>query len=199
MVASHVNLFGTKPSTKCLSLLDRGDHPALDDTEFLDAKEMQQYQSMISALQWAVSIGHLNIPTTVMTLSSFCTMPCHGHMDHAKCMYGYRAKMKDAVICVCTSEPDYSALPEQEFDWERSVYGNVSEIIPLDAPTLLGKHVTLTHYYDANLYHDMLTGHSVTGILHLFNKTPIEWFSKNQVTNETTHLWFRVHHRLYVY
>jgi hypothetical protein len=65
------------------------------------------------------------------------------------------------------------------------VYGNVSEMLPPDAPEPLGKFVTLTHYFDANLYHDVLTGRSVTGILHLFNKTPIEWYSKKQATVET--------------
>jgi hypothetical protein len=92
--------------------------------------------------------------------------------------------MKEAIIRVRTGEPDYSDLPEQDYDWAQSVYGDVSEIIPDDAPTPLGNYVTLTHYYDANLYHDMLTGCSVTGILHLFNKTPIEWYSKKQATVE---------------
>jgi hypothetical protein len=46
--------------------------------------------------------------------------------------------------------------------------------------------VTLTHYVDANLCHDLIsTGRSVTGILHLVNKTPIDWYSKKQVTVET--------------
>jgi hypothetical protein len=51
---------------------------------------------------------------------------------------------------------------------------------------LLGKHVTLTHYFNANLYHDMMTGHYVIGILHLFNKTRIEWYLKKQAMVETT-------------
>jgi len=33
--------------------------------------------------------------------------------------------------------------------------------------------------------HDIATGRSVTGILHLVNKTPIEWYSKKQATVET--------------
>lgn len=48
-----------------------------------------------------------------------------------------------------------------------------------------GRPVTLTHYVDANLYHDCLTGRSVTGILHFINATPIDWFSKRQSTVET--------------
>jgi len=42
----------------------------------------------------------------------------------------------------------------------------------------------LSHYVDANLYHDMLTSRSVTGILHYLNKTPINWHSKKQATIE---------------
>ena len=33
--------------------------------------------------------------------------------------------------------------------------------------------------------HDILSGKSVTGILHLINQTPIDWFSKKQATVET--------------
>ena len=33
--------------------------------------------------------------------------------------------------------------------------------------------------------HDMLTGRSVTGILHFVNQTPFEWYAKKQSTVET--------------
>ena len=62
------------------------------------------------------------------------------------------------MICFRVQEPDHSSLPDQEFDWAYTVYGNVSEIIPDDVPMPLGNWVTLTHYVDANLYHDMLNG-----------------------------------------
>jgi len=52
-------------------------------------------------------------------------------------------------------------------------------------PTPLGKSVTLTHYVDANLYRDLITGRLVTGILHLVNKMPIDWYSKKQATVKT--------------
>jgi hypothetical protein len=38
--------------------------------------------------------------------------------------------MKDAIIRIRTDEPDLSALPIPSYDWEKSVYGNVTEIIP---------------------------------------------------------------------
>ena len=81
------------------------------------------------------------------------------------------------------SEPDYSDLPDKEFDWSKSIYGAIEEILP-DAPEPLDNWVTLTHYVDANLMHDMVTGRSMTGILHLLNKTPVDWFSKKQSTVE---------------
>ena len=33
--------------------------------------------------------------------------------------------------------------------------------------------------------HDVMTGKSLTGILHFVNKTPIDWYSKKQATVET--------------
>jgi hypothetical protein len=50
----------------------------------------------------------------------------------------------------------------------------------------VGKYVTLSHYVDANLMHDITSGKSVTGILHLVNKTAIDWYSKKQATVETS-------------
>jgi hypothetical protein len=185
MISTYVTLFGTKPPTKYSSPLEKGDHPETDDSEFLDATGTQQYQSLIGALQWSVSIGRFDITTAVMTMSSFRAMPRIGHMTRVKRLYGYLAKMKDGAIRIRTGEPDYSALPDQAFEWERSVYGDVSEMLPSDAPKPLGKYVTLTHYYDANLFHDIVTGRSVTGILHLINKTPLDWYSKKQATVET--------------
>ena len=43
----------------------------------------------------------------------------------------------------------------------------------------------LVHYVDANLFHDALTGRSVTACLHFINATPIDWYSKKQATVET--------------
>ena len=185
MIDTYVQLFGTKPSMKVLSPLEKGDHPEIDESDFLDDVETQKYQSLIGAMQWAISIGRLDIAMAVMTLSSFRVQPRQGHMDRVKRIYGYLAKMKEAEICVRTQEPDYSEIEIKEYDWTTSVYGDVKELIPKDAREPLGRHVTTTHYVDANLYHCMLTGRSVTGILHFLNKTPTDWFSKKQATVET--------------
>ena len=66
-----------------------------------------------------------------------------------------------------------------------TVYEGAKEQLPHDAPPPLGKPVVTVSYKDANLMHDMLTGKSVTGILHFVNQTPFEWYAKKQSTVET--------------
>ena len=185
MMSGYEKIFGEPPIQKYASPLEKGDHPELDDSELLDAQGTVLYQSMIGALQWAVTIGRFDINTPVMTLSAFRAAPRRGHLEHAKRIYGYLAKMRHAAIRVRTDEPDYSDIPDFQYDWSRSVYGELKEITPTDAPEPLGNFVTLTHYVDANLMHDVTTGKSVTGILHLINKTPLDWYSKKQPTVET--------------
>ena len=52
-------------------------------------------------------------------------------------------------------------------------------------PDLKGNPIIMTTYVDANLLHDYVTGRSCTGIIHLYNKTVIDWFSKLQNNVET--------------
>jgi hypothetical protein len=92
--------------------------------------------------------------------------------------------MRHLAICVRTNEPDYSDLPEIEHYWSKSVYGRISELSRQDAPEPLGKMVTLTHYVDSNVIHETIRGISVTGILHMINKTPLDWYSKKLPTVE---------------
>lgn len=93
--------------------------------------------------------------------------------------------MKHTVIRFRTGIPDYSDLHCKKHNWETSVYRDIKELKPVNAPEPLGAPVIMIHYVDANLYHDMLTRRSVTTILHFMNQTPIDWFSKKQATCET--------------
>jgi hypothetical protein len=93
--------------------------------------------------------------------------------------------MKSGAIRVYIDQPTYAELTDRSNKWARSIYGNIEELVPHNAPTALGEAVALTTYVDANLYQGMITGCSVTGILHLVNQTPFEWFSKRQATVKT--------------
>ena len=72
-----------------------------------------------------------------------------------------------------TEEPDYLDLLDKEYDWSRSVYGNVHEQPAEGRPPPKGKRVITMTYVDVNLYHDLLTGKAVTGVLHFINPSSI--------------------------
>ena len=184
MMSNYERIFGKKPR-QYSSPLEEGDHPELDDSEYLDLDDIKIYQSLIGALQWVIQIGRLDVATAVMTMSRFRAMPRVGHLERVKRIHGYISKMRFAVIRIRTDEPDLSDIPEKHYDWEHTAYGGAKETIPDDCPKPLGKRVQTLSYVDANLYHDMLSGKSVTGIIHLLNKTVIDWFSKLQSTVET--------------
>jgi hypothetical protein len=185
IIDSFEKLYGQKPK-EFTSPLEKGDHPEVDDSPELDEDGVKRYQSMIGALQWVVSLGRFDIMSAVMTMSRFRAIPRVGHLDRVKRIYGYLKRFKTGTIRFRTGEPDYDGLKETvNHDWMYSVYGNVEELIPKDAPEAMGKAVTTTTYVDANLYHCLVSGRSATGILHLLNGTPIDWYSKRQATVET--------------
>ena len=185
LLDSYERMFGSKPKPY-KSPLEKGDHPEIDTSEELGYADITKYQSLIGQLQWTISWGRMDITTAVMTMSGFRANPRRGHLDRVRRICGYLGKLRDSAIRIRTEEPDYSALPEKTYDWATSVYAGAEEEFPKDAPEPLGKPVVLTTYFDANLYHNLVTGVSVTGVLEYANKTPMDWFSKKQNTVETS-------------
>ena len=185
LIESYQVMFGCKPKQLYTSPLEKNDHPELDTSEELEIDDIKKYQALIGAIQWAVSIGRLDVATAVMTLSKFRSAPRKGHLDRVRRIVGYLAKMKHATIRFRVGRPDMSAFKREEYGWERSVYGNVEEVIPSDAPPPKGNLIEMISFVDANLMHDVTTGRSVTGIIHMLNRTPIDYYSKKQTTIET--------------
>jgi hypothetical protein len=71
--------------------------------------------------------------------------------------------------------PNHEAIATPiQYDWSSSIYGNVKEELPPDMPTPRGKLTRTSTYQDANLYHDLVTGRAMSGIVHLVNQTPIK-------------------------
>ena len=101
-------------------------------------------------------------------------------------MYGYLYKMQYGYNRVRTKQPDYSDVPRLNYEWSHSVYYNATEEKPKDAPTPKGNAVTHTAlYFDANLYHNVITGKALTGIVHFLNQTMIDCYSRKQATVES--------------
>ena len=105
-----------------------------------------------------------------------------------KRLYGYLAKTKHFAIRYRTKKSDYSHLPKQEYEWTRTVYGNVKEQIPKDIPRPLGKRVITSTFLDATLHHDIVTGKSLTAVLYLLQQTGFQrdkllWRLQHMVLN----------------
>jgi hypothetical protein len=184
MLSWYETKYGGKPKKRSTPL-EPNDHPELDTSIEVDENEIKDVQSMIGQFQWLTALGRFDILSGVVTLSRYRTNPRRGHVDRCRGIYGYLADFPHGGIRFRTEEPDFTNLPNQEFDWCRSVYGEVKECLPKDAPLPRGRYVVISTYKDANLYHDHVTGRALTAILHFLNATPIDWYCKRQATVET--------------
>lgn len=177
-------LMGFKPPKGVRIPKDPRDHPELDESDFLDEKGQKIYMSLMGMLQWAVTLGRVDIHETVMTMSRFRAQPRKGHLERLTKVFGYLNYYKSCSIKFRTDLPDYSNFKHETFDWQY-IYGDVKEELPSDMPEPKGKEVIISVFHDANLYHCRVTGGAVTGILVMLNKTPVHWVSKRQSTVET--------------
>eukprot|EP00957_Ditylum_brightwellii_P053256 4038058-Ditylum_brightwellii.AAC.1 len=187
MADNYKQLFGEEPKThgkRPVTPLTKGDQPELDNTEPCTPDETAKFQSLIGALQWTISLCRFDIGNAVMTLSRYRVAPLIGHLDRAKQITRYLCKYPQGAIRFRTGIPNYEAIygEQPEFhDWMYSIYGTPQEDVPEGMfPPPKGKLVRTSTFVDANLMHDLTTGRSCTGILHLINQTPFDWFTKRQ-------------------
>ena len=157
----------------------------MDTSDILEGQQVNHYLTMVGQLQWLITLERLDIQAQVITMSRFQAQPREGDLVMLERIYAYVIKTKDYATRFRTTQPDYSYLPDQNFDWAQTVYGHVQEIIQDDIPDPLGKPVRTTATVDANLNHCLATGRSVTGSLHFVNHTPIDSYLKRQATAET--------------
>ena len=178
-------MFGELPK-EWSAPLDKNDHPEIDDSHLLDEANIKKYQSLIGALNWAITIGHFDFLPAVIALSTFHTAPRAGHLEQVKHICGYLRKHLDAAIHFRTNIPDHESVYKcPEVSWLHSVYGNVQKELDPDMLVLKVKYVRITTNLDANLMHCLVTARSLTGILHFLNQTSIESYPKKQNTVET--------------
>ena len=121
----------------------------------------------------------------MMTMYRFREQPRIGHLETIKKIIGYLADFSHGSLRFRLHKPDYSNLPQREYDCQMTDYAGTKQEIPHDIPEPKGKHVTTTTYVDANLHHDQVTGRAVTAYLHLVNETPSHLYTKRQATVET--------------
>ena len=116
----------------------KGEHPELDDSEFV-SEEKGKYMSMVGTAQRLVTLERFDIAITISTLSLYGVAPQKGHLECMKRLYGYVKHYHHAPVYICTDIPDYSDMVHESHEWLHSVYGNIEEELPLDMPIPLGK------------------------------------------------------------
>jgi hypothetical protein len=85
-------------------------------------------------------------------------------------------------------DPTYPAVDMGTFiktDW-KSMYGDVKEMTPSDAPIPREKEVDLRLFVDSDHAGEQFTRLSRTGFVIYLNMAPIVWFSKRQPTVESS-------------
>ena len=71
MLSTYEHIFPGETLKKQSSPILKGDHPELDDLEFISEEEKAKYMSMISTAQWLVTLGRFVIAVAMSTLSSY--------------------------------------------------------------------------------------------------------------------------------
>ena len=97
MLSHYERMFGSLPK-KCSCPIQKDDNPELDTSPELDEDGKRQYQSVIGALQWCITLGRFDIAISGMALSSFRVAPHQGHLECAKPVYRYLRKHPEGVI-----------------------------------------------------------------------------------------------------
>ena len=85
-------------------------------------------------LQWAVTIGRMDIMHATMVMSRFRAAPRKGHLERVKRIFGCLRHYDIAAIHFNISEPDYSGYKIPTYDWSYT-YQHAKEDVPTDAPT----------------------------------------------------------------
>jgi len=72
-----------------------------------------------------------------------------------------------------------------DYDWKR-FYGDISEVVPPDAPPPRGKEVDIRMFVDSDHAGDQVNRRSRTGFFVFTNSALVSWLSKRQPTVETS-------------
>lgn len=159
--------------------------PEQDISPELSPEKANYYQSQIGILHWIVELGRVDMITEVSMLASHMALPREGHLDAVFHVFAHLKNRHNARLVLDPTYPEIDTSIYQYHDWE-STYGKLTEPIPSDMPTPLGKEVDLRLKVDADFAGDKVTRRSRTGYFIFMNSALIAWLSKRQATIETS-------------
>jgi hypothetical protein len=132
-----------------------------------------------------VELGCIDIITEVSMVSTYLYLPHEGHLEAIFHVFAYLGLHHNARVVFDTTYPAVDMGTFIKTDW-KSMYGDVKEIIPSDAPVPGGNEVDLSLFVDSGHAGEQFTRLSRTGFVIYLNMAPIVWFSKRKQTVESS-------------
>jgi hypothetical protein len=158
--------------------------PEVDVSQVREPELASRYQQLIGILQWAVEQGRVNILVEVSLMPSHLCQPRVGHLEAVYNIFAYLEKHVEANMALGDKMPRLDGTAFHKSDWSESIYSDVEEKLPANAPKQLGNPVMMTCFVDGNHAGDEVTCWSQTGFIIYLNNAPIDWFSNKQSTCE---------------
>lgn len=161
-------------------------HPEIDDTPFLDVDDITLYQSYIGVLRWAVELGRVDIAHFAGTMAKFSVAPREGHLTAVVRCFAYLHKHLQSAIVFDADFRNWDEVKWVSKDWKRFYPDAIAEPLPPNMPEPLGNPVQVNLFCDAAHATDLVTRRSTTGFVIFVNGTPVQWYSKQQNTIESS-------------
>jgi hypothetical protein len=135
-------------------------------------------------LRWCVELGRIDIITEVSRLSTHLCLPHEGHQEAVFHVFTYLGLYNNTRVVF---DPTYPSVDMGIFIMtdQKSMYGDVKEMIPSGDPVPLGKDVDMRLCVDSDHAGEQFTSFSRTGFVIYLNMAPIVWLSKRQPTVES--------------
>jgi hypothetical protein len=100
-------------------------------------------------------------------------------------VFAYLGIYRNAIVVFDPTYPSVDMVTFIKTDW-KSMYGDVKEMIPSDAPFRRGKEVDVCLFVDSDHDGEKFTRRSRIGFVIYLNMAPLVWFSNNQPTVESS-------------
>jgi hypothetical protein len=100
-------------------------------------------------------------------------------------VFAYLGLHHNAIVVFDTTYPSVDMGTFIKTYW-KSMYGDVKEMIPSDAPVSLGKEVDMHLFVDSDHAGEQITRRSRTGFVIYLNMAPIVWFFRRQPTVDSS-------------
>jgi hypothetical protein len=157
----------------------------IDESPVLGPEMANYFQSQIGILHWCVELVRIDIITELSMISTFLCKSREGHLDAVYHLFSYLSLNHNARVLFDPNYPDVDMRAFIKTDW-KFMYGDVKEAIPPNAPVTRGKAIDLRLFVDSDHARENFTRSSRTGFVIYLNMAPIVWFSKRQLTVESS-------------